>query len=187
MACKRSPVRSRYSPPDIDRNGSCGLFCLYSLFCGRIWNPPLRYAGCAQMAGRWQASAPTAKICKYFQFLQKTCLTWHVSSAILNKLSRKTRTSGGLAQLGERLHGMQEVTGSIPVFSTRYRPQRKLRSFLFVFPVLRADMESAPTICRVCADGGPMASIGPYSENLQIFSIFAKNMLDMARVVCYTK
>ena len=29
------------------------------------------------------------------------------------------RTSyGGLAQLGERLHGMQEVTGSIPVFST---------------------------------------------------------------------
>ena len=26
---------------------------------------------------------------------------------------------GGLAQLGERLHGMQEVTGSIPVFSTK--------------------------------------------------------------------
>ena len=29
------------------------------------------------------------------------------------------QTSGGLAQLGERLHGMQEVTGSIPVISTR--------------------------------------------------------------------
>ena len=29
------------------------------------------------------------------------------------------RTSyGGLAQLGERLHGMQEVSGSIPLFST---------------------------------------------------------------------
>ena len=28
------------------------------------------------------------------------------------------KTSGGLAQLGERLHGMQEVTGSIPVIST---------------------------------------------------------------------
>ena len=26
---------------------------------------------------------------------------------------------GGLAQLGERLHGMQEVTGSIPVISTK--------------------------------------------------------------------
>ena len=27
-------------------------------------------------------------------------------------------SSGGLAQLGERLHGMQEVSGSIPLFST---------------------------------------------------------------------
>ena len=34
------------------------------------------------------------------------------------------RTSGGLAQLGERLHGMQEVTGSIPVFSTRRKRHR---------------------------------------------------------------
>ena len=30
-----------------------------------------------------------------------------------------TLVHGGLAQLGERLHGMQEVTGSIPVFSTK--------------------------------------------------------------------
>ena len=28
---------------------------------------------------------------------------------------------GGIAQLGERLHGMQEVTGSIPVTSTSDR------------------------------------------------------------------
>ncbi len=28
--------------------------------------------------------------------------------------------SGAVAQMGERLHGMQEVTGSIPVSSTRY-------------------------------------------------------------------
>ena len=33
---------------------------------------------------------------------------------------------GGLAQLGERLHGMQEVTGSIPVFSTTKTCQRIL-------------------------------------------------------------
>ena len=32
--------------------------------------------------------------------------------------ANKTPAYGGLAQLGERLHGMQEVTGSIPVFST---------------------------------------------------------------------
>ena len=30
----------------------------------------------------------------------------------------KTPAHGGLAQLGERLHGMQEVIGSIPLFST---------------------------------------------------------------------
>ena len=29
-----------------------------------------------------------------------------------------TSQHGGLAQLGERLHGMQEVSGSIPLFST---------------------------------------------------------------------
>ena len=29
---------------------------------------------------------------------------------------------GGLAQLGERLHGMQEVSGSIPLFSTTQKP-----------------------------------------------------------------
>ena len=27
-------------------------------------------------------------------------------------------SSGGIAQLGERLHGMQEVSGSIPLTST---------------------------------------------------------------------
>jgi hypothetical protein len=27
---------------------------------------------------------------------------------------------GGIAQLGERLHGMQEVSGSIPLISTKF-------------------------------------------------------------------
>ena len=58
------------------------------------------------------------KIPQIFSVFAKTGLTGQSLSAILSKLSRKTRTSGGLAQLGERLHGMQEVTGSIPVFST---------------------------------------------------------------------
>ena len=36
---------------------------------------------------------------------------------------------GGLAQLGERLHGMQEVSGSIPLSSTECKvfPRRELR------------------------------------------------------------
>ena len=31
-----------------------------------------------------------------------------------------TLSIGGIAQLGERLHGMQEVSGSIPLTSTSY-------------------------------------------------------------------
>ena len=39
---------------------------------------------------------------------------------------------GGLAQLGERLHGMQEVTGSIPVFSTKKTLHSLCGVFLFL-------------------------------------------------------
>ncbi len=37
-------------------------------------------------------------------------------------LARRLRVSqnGGIAQLGERLHGMQEVSGSIPLTSTSF-------------------------------------------------------------------
>ena len=48
-------------------------------------------------------------------------------------LSGDSNTSGGLAQLGERLHGMQEVTGSIPVISTKkHRIWFRYGAFLFV-------------------------------------------------------
>ena len=50
-----------------------------------------------------------------------------------NTLSGDSSTSGGLAQLGERLHGMQEVTGSIPVISTKkHRIWFRYGAFLFV-------------------------------------------------------
>ena len=43
------------------------------------------------------------------------------------------RTSyGGLAQLGERLHGMQEVSGSIPLFSTKKTLHSLCGVFLFL-------------------------------------------------------
>ena len=35
-------------------------------------------------------------------------------------LRRKPKKFGGIAQLGERLHGMQEVIGSIPFTSTKF-------------------------------------------------------------------
>ena len=44
---------------------------------------------------------------------------------------RSDASYGGLAQLGERLHGMQEVTGSIPVFSTTKTCQRNLTGLFF--------------------------------------------------------
>ncbi len=65
MACKRSAVRSRLSPPNLTRR-----------------------------------------------------FRWH----------RKTEfSSGGIAQLGERLHGMQEVSGSIPLISTKFSKMSLLK------------------------------------------------------------
>jgi hypothetical protein len=62
-------------------------------------------------------------------FLQKKCFNFqyshffaekifldHIIDAILKCLD----FLGAIAQLGERLHGMQEVSGSIPLSSTKY-------------------------------------------------------------------
>ena len=38
---------------------------------------------------------------------------------IIQKLSDAATEYGGIAQLGERLNGIQEVSGSIPLISTR--------------------------------------------------------------------
>jgi hypothetical protein len=40
------------------------------------------------------------------------------------------RFVGGIAQLGERLHGMQEVSGSIPLISTKTSLNEKNRILL---------------------------------------------------------
>jgi hypothetical protein len=43
---------------------------------------------------------------------------------------------GGIAQLGERLNGIQEVSGSIPLISTINRPQgQRLAVLLYPSPV----------------------------------------------------
>ena len=46
---------------------------------------------------------------------------------IARRLIEALRFYGAIAQLGERLHGMQEVGGSIPPGSTSLRLLRKLR------------------------------------------------------------
>ena len=39
--------------------------------------------------------------------------------AIILKLCKTAAIFGGIAQLGERLNGIQEVSGSIPLISTK--------------------------------------------------------------------
>ena len=41
-------------------------------------------------------------------------------------LGKKQEICGGIAQLGERLHGMQEVSGSIPLTSTKIAVSRRV-------------------------------------------------------------
>ena len=45
---------------------------------------------------------------------------FHPGNCINNNFCRYCPNSGALAQLGERLHGMQEVEGSIPLGSISY-------------------------------------------------------------------
>ena len=50
---------------------------------------------------------------------------------------------GGLAQLGERLHGMQEVSGSIPLFSTKKTLHSLCSVFLFALLLVQPDAVDA--------------------------------------------
>ncbi len=46
-------------------------------------------------------------------------LSYNTSVGQVRKSDLKTTTYGGIAQLGERLNGIQEVSGSIPLISTK--------------------------------------------------------------------
>ena len=46
-------------------------------------------------------------------------LDFSPNRAIIQKLSEQRTKDGGIAQLGERLNGIQEVSGSIPLISTK--------------------------------------------------------------------
>jgi hypothetical protein len=48
-----------------------------------------------------------------------TALTWILSSAAVMCVRRPTLPCGAVAQLGERLNGIQEVVGSTPIGSTK--------------------------------------------------------------------
>ena len=53
---------------------------------------------------------------------------------IIQKLSDSATEFGGIAQLGERLNGIQEVSGSIPLISTKSREIYSIsRLFLYFY------------------------------------------------------
>ena len=55
-------------------------------------------------------------------------------TAIMQKLSGTAIEYGGIAQLGERLNGIQEVSGSIPLISTIKSSENfGFQNFFFVF------------------------------------------------------
>ncbi len=69
-------------------------------------------------------------------------------------VTQNRNTCGGIAQLGERLHGMQEVSGSIPLTSTKLLPKnydgifilalqpgRLLLNRLYLFDIVGVDVE----------------------------------------------
>ena len=60
-----------------------------------------------------------------------SCRSWY-SIYCSERTKRKTpRTLGGIAQLGERLTGSQEVSGSIPLISTKACNRKGYRLFFF--------------------------------------------------------
>ena len=83
---------------------------------------------------RASAYAALKKCCK----ISKNVLTKRPSVDIIHKLSDRTIEYGGIAQLGERLNGIQEVSGSIPLISTK-TPRTQGFSVFFYFPNFLVD------------------------------------------------
>ena len=57
-------------------------------------------------------------VCKKMHRKEKKCLTNGNVAVIIQRLRGQRTEYGGIAQLGERLNGIQEVSGSIPLIST---------------------------------------------------------------------
>ena len=62
-------------------------------------------------------SGPLPRTGNFFNI--KKMLDFFGIRVIIQKLSEQRTKYGGIAQLGERLNGIQEVSGSIPLISTK--------------------------------------------------------------------
>ena len=63
-------------------------------------------------------------------------------------LSNEVIRFGGIAQLGERLHGMQEVSGSIPLISTNQSTQFRISLFSISSSLSRYDFSICTLLRR---------------------------------------
>ena len=73
---------------------------------------------------------------RYFQKSSKKGLTFPLYPTIILIVRWPTRLTnelnGGIAQLGERLNGIQEVSGSIPLISTKALIFSKISAFFHI-------------------------------------------------------
>ncbi len=66
-----------------------------------------------------------------FSKKRKKCLHFGEKSDIIPLHLRNAQKHGGIAQLGERLNGIQEVSGSIPLISTNQIRRKSLENTTF--------------------------------------------------------
>ena len=88
--------------------------------------------------------SPPAKIIRK---KQKIPLDKSATCAIIQKLSDSATEHGGIAQLGERLNGIQEVSGSIPLISTKNLRNLRISE---VFLILRHKNVAFYPVSRIC-------------------------------------
>ena len=83
---------------------------------------------------------------------EKSPLTNSHRNCIIQKLSDSTIAYGGIAQLGERLNGIQEVSGSIPLISTKHSSGNSV--FPELFCLLIHVFTSKIVISQTCLEIG---------------------------------
>ena len=91
----------------------------------------------------------------------------HLSRASNGARETKATEYGGIAQLGERLNGIQEVSGSIPLISTT-SPENHWFSGLFLVVIV-----NSPCIIRIFRTGAlrPGLRYSPYRNRTGITTV----------------
>jgi hypothetical protein len=87
---------------------------------------PLRLGFPARLASRWMSGCSRRRPPKCLSTQSRQTAAEFPVYTVLPVAYNRALLRGGIAQLGERLHGMQEVSGSIPLTSTTKIPGASL-------------------------------------------------------------